>query len=97
MQQDIGAPLLSVVPLIKNFNLVSYRKQIAEAENPKEFTQQKIREFKEVAGPYPMVYSGLVDDIIEPCETRARLIATLEALLGKKEIRYPKKHSNIPL
>ena len=104
IDKDIGIDHIYAWPIAESAVMgaeatvkVIYRKQIAEAENPKEFTQQKIREFKEVAGPYPMVYSGLVDDIIEPCETRARLIATLEALLGKKEIRYPKKHSNIPL
>jgi acetyl-CoA/propionyl-CoA carboxylase len=44
-----------------------------------------------------MAYGGLVDDIIEPGETRRRLILTLESLTEKQEIRYPKRHGNIPL
>ena len=76
---------------------VIYGKEIAEASDPNKLRQQKIRELKEAAGPYPLVYGGLVDDIIEPEETRKRLIATLECLIDKQEIRYPKRHGNIPL
>jgi len=52
---------------------------------------------KAAADPYPMVHGGLVDDIIEPAETRRRLFMSLESLTGKKENRYPKRHGNIPL
>ena len=40
---------------------------------------------------------GYLDDVIEPCETRPRLIAALEACASKREGRPPKKHGNIPL
>jgi len=76
---------------------VIYGKEIAKADDPEKLREQKIRELKEAANPYPMVYGGLVDDIIEPGETRRRLIAALESLIGKEEIRYPKRHGNIPL
>jgi acetyl-CoA carboxylase carboxyltransferase component len=76
---------------------VIYGKEIAEASDPDGFRQEKIGELKQAAKPYPMVYGGLVDDIIEPGETRGRLSVTLESLLEKKEIRYPKRHGNIPL
>jgi len=76
---------------------VIYGKEISMAEDPEKFRQKKIRELREAAKPYPMVYGELVDDIIEPGETRRRLIATLESLEGKQEIRFPKRHVNIPL
>jgi acetyl-CoA carboxylase carboxyltransferase component len=76
---------------------VIYGKEIAEASDPEGFRQEKIGELRQAAKPYPMVYGGLVDDIIEPGETRGRLSVTLESLLEKKEIRYPKRHGNIPL
>jgi len=44
-----------------------------------------------------MVYGGLVDDIIEPAETRRRLIETLEAIAEKEMVRPSKRHGNIPL
>jgi acetyl-CoA carboxylase carboxyltransferase component len=59
--------------------------------------QEKVRELREAAKPYPMVHGELVNDIIEPRETRRRLIATLESLEGKQEVRRPKRHGNIPL
>ncbi len=76
---------------------VIYGKEIAGAENPEKLREQKVEELRKAANPYPMVYGGLVDDIIEPAETRRRLIETLEALAEKEEIRPPKRHGNIPL
>lgn len=74
-----------------------YGKEIAAADDPEALRQKKIAELKAAANPYPMVYGGLVDDIIEPAETRRRLFQTLESLMGKKESRFPKRHGNIPL
>jgi acetyl-CoA carboxylase carboxyltransferase component len=76
---------------------VIYGKEISGADNPEQFKERKIKQLKEAATPYPMAYGGLVDDIIEPGETRRRLCVTLESLIEKKEIRYPKRHGNIPL
>ena len=76
---------------------VIYGREISKADNPEQLKKRKIKELKEAATPYPMVYGGLVDDIIEPGETRRRLCVTLESLIEKKEIRYPKRHGNIPL
>jgi len=49
------------------------------------------------ASPYVAARRGHIDDIIEPRETRPRLIAALEACASKREGRPPKKHGNIPL
>jgi acetyl-CoA carboxylase carboxyltransferase component len=76
---------------------VIYGKEISRADDPEKFRKDKIRELKEAAKPYPMAYGELVDDIIEPGETRGRLISVLESLEGKREIRHPKRHGNIPL
>jgi len=76
---------------------VIYRKEISRSYDPEKYREQKVRELKEAAKPYAMAYGGLVDDIIEPRETRRRVIITLESLIGKKELRYPKRHGNIPL
>jgi propionyl-CoA carboxylase beta chain len=47
--------------------------------------------------PYDAALHGHLDDVIEPVETRPRLIAALEACASKREGRPPKKHGNIPL
>lgn len=47
--------------------------------------------------PYDAALNGHLDDVIEPSETRSRLIAALEACASKREGRPPKKHGNIPL
>ena len=76
---------------------IIYGKEIANSKNPEKLRKQKIKELREAANPYPMVHGGLVDDIIEPAETRKRLIETLEALAEKEVARPPKRHGNIPL
>ena len=76
---------------------VLFRKEIAKAENPEEFKRQKVEEFKEASRIYSFAYPGVINDIIEPRETRQALILTLESLRGKEEIRRPKRHGNIPL
>jgi acetyl-CoA carboxylase carboxyltransferase component len=76
---------------------VIYGKEIAKAHDQETFRKEKIQELKEAANPYPMVFGGLVDDIIEPGETRKKLILTLESIIEKEEMRYPKRHGNIPL
>jgi propionyl-CoA carboxylase beta chain len=52
---------------------------------------------QDVASPYDAAVEGHLDDVIEPAETRSRLIAALEACASKREGRPPKKHGNIPL
>ena len=76
---------------------VIYGREISTADDPEKFREEKIGELREAAKPYPMVHGELVDDIIEPRETRRRLIVALESLEGKREIRHPKRHGNIPL
>jgi propionyl-CoA carboxylase beta subunit len=68
-----------------------------EAEREK-LRQQKIEEFRErFANPYVAAERGYIDAVIEPAETRARIITSLRALENKRDVNPKKKHGNIPL
>ncbi|GEK33956.1 acyl-CoA carboxylase subunit beta [Kurthia sibirica] len=72
--------------------------EIAKSTDPEATRAQKIEEYKEkFANPYVAASHGLVDDIIDPRETRIKLIQSLEMLRNKQEDRPKKKHGNIPL
>ena len=77
---------------------VLYRKEIAEAENPEQFSQEKVSELEEkFANPYVAAEKGFIDEIIEPANTRPKLIRALSLLQNKRDTNPPKKHGNIPL
>jgi acetyl-CoA carboxylase carboxyltransferase component len=77
---------------------IIFRKDIAEAPDPISAREGKIAEYSEkFSNPYVAAARGYVDDIIEPSQTRARLINALEMLSSKRETRPSKKHGNIPL
>ena len=77
---------------------IIFRKEIAAAENPEEVRQQKIAEYREkFANPYVAAARGYIDDVIDPAETRGKVIMALEALESKRVKLPPKKHGNIPL
>jgi propionyl-CoA carboxylase beta chain len=77
---------------------IIFRKDIAEAEDSqnkkKELTSQYRGKF---ANPYIAAERGYIDDVIEPSQTRPKLVSALEMLISKRESRPPKKHPNIPL
>jgi len=76
---------------------IIYRKELAEAENKEKLLQEKIEEYRrEFANPYRAAEHLHVDDVIEPAETRPRLIKSLEMAIGKVEERPKKKHGIIP-
>jgi methylmalonyl-CoA carboxyltransferase large subunit len=77
---------------------VLYRKEINAAEDPEAVRKEKIDEYTEkFSTPYMAAARGLVDDVIEPSETRAYIALSLEILGSKREIRPEKKHGLIPL
>jgi propionyl-CoA carboxylase beta chain len=77
---------------------IIFRKQIAEAEDPDAERERLVREYRETfANPFVAAERGYIDDVIEPRETRARLIEALEMLQNKRDTNPPKKHGNIPL
>jgi len=62
------------------------------------FLSQKEEEYKEkFANPYVAAKFGYIDDVIEPRNTRFRVIRALQSLPTKKDVNPPKKHSNLPL
>ncbi len=77
---------------------ILYKKEIAKSEDPEKFINEVTEEYKKLfANPYLAAEMGYVNDIIEPKETRYRLITALESLENKRENTIPKKHGNIPL
>ena len=60
--------------------------------------EEKIAEYREkFANPMPAARLGYIDEIIQPCDTRIRLIQALEMSRNKNESNPPKKHGNMPL
>lgn len=77
---------------------IVFKKEIAEAENKAAKRQEMIEKYREVfANPYVAAGRRLVDDIIEPAETRKYIAQSLEYLHTKRELRPGKKHGLIPL
>lgn len=77
---------------------VLYRKEIAEAEDADAERRNRIDEYKEqFANPMVAAGHGLVDEILEPADTRAYFASALEVLKAKRELRPQKKHGLIPL
>jgi propionyl-CoA carboxylase beta chain len=77
---------------------IIYRDEIARSANPEETRARLIEEYRaRFANPYVAAARGYVDDVIEPHETRPRLISALEMLKNKRDSNPPKKHGNIPL
>jgi acetyl-CoA carboxylase carboxyltransferase component len=76
-------------------------RKILEIKDPEEraaFIKKQEDEYREkFANPYEAARYGYIDDIIEPRNTRFRVIRALQALATKKDTNPPKKHSNIPL
>ncbi len=77
---------------------IIFRKEIAKAEDPEKRREELVREYREkFANPYIAAERGYIDDVIEPHETRPRLINALEMLANKRDTNPPKKHGCIPL
>jgi propionyl-CoA carboxylase beta chain len=75
---------------------VLYRKEIAEHDE--EYRRTKISEFEEkFANPYVAAEKGFIDEVIQPSQTRPKLIRALSLLQNKRDANPPKKHGNIPL
>ena len=80
---------------------VLYAKDIKDIEDPEEqkkVAEEKKKEYNELFNnPYQAAQKGYIDDIIEPRNTRFRIIRALEELAGKKQELPAKKHDNLPL
>jgi len=77
---------------------IVYRRELLAAENKDAVRKQKIEEFRErFASPFVAAERGFIDDVIEPHETRPRVIRALRMLRTKVDTMPKKKHGNIPL
>jgi acetyl-CoA carboxylase carboxyltransferase component len=77
---------------------IIFRKEIAAAEDKEAKREELVTDYRrKFANPYIAASRGYIDDVIEPKETRPRLVNALEACAAKREGRPPKKHGNIPL
>jgi methylmalonyl-CoA carboxyltransferase large subunit len=77
---------------------IVFRHEIDSAEDKAARRREVVEEYRETfANPYVAAGRRLVDDVIEPAETRRCLALALESLHAKRELRPPKKHGLIPL
>jgi propionyl-CoA carboxylase beta chain len=77
---------------------VLYAKGAKSADDPKAFLAEKELEYNtQFSNPYCAAERGYIDDVIEPAETRFRIINALEGISGKRDTIPMKKHGNIPL
>ena len=77
---------------------IIHRRRLAEADDPDALKAELIEEYKEnFANPYAAAERGFIDDVIDPAETRPKLIRALDMLQNKRDTLPPKKHGNIPL
>jgi propionyl-CoA carboxylase beta chain len=77
---------------------ILYRNEIKSAKDPKGMRDKLIAEYREeFANPYIAAQKGFIDEVIEPSQTRVKLIRALELLKTKRDRNPPRKHGNIPL
>ncbi|HEX9018206.1 MAG TPA: acyl-CoA carboxylase subunit beta [Anaerolineaceae bacterium] len=77
---------------------IVFRKDIESAADPATVRAEKTRQYREeLANPFVAASRGYLDDVIQPAESRARLIAGLESLRDKRQPAPARKHGNIPL
>jgi len=77
---------------------IIFRHELAEADDPVARKAELVEAYREkFANPYVAAGRGFIDDVIEPRDTRPRLINALEMLQNKRDSNPPKKHGNIPL
>jgi propionyl-CoA carboxylase beta chain len=77
---------------------IVYRRELLAAADKEQARQQKIEEFRDLfANPFVAAERGFIDDVIEPHETRPRVIRALRMLATKVDTMPRKKHGNMPL
>jgi propionyl-CoA carboxylase beta chain len=77
---------------------ILFRKEIADADDPDAEVRRLEHEYRErFANPYIAAARGYIDDVIDPRQTRARVISAFDMLQNKRDQNPPKKHGNVPL
>ena len=77
---------------------IIFKKEIAQASDPEAALETKVEEYTEkFANPYRAAHRGFIDEVIQPRDTRSRLISAFDMLKNKVDKLPRKKHGNIPL
>ena len=77
---------------------ILYRRELNVSKEPEQSRMEKIEEYRDhFANPFVAAERGYIDDVIEPHETRHRVIRALRMLANKGDTMPRKKHGNIPL
>jgi propionyl-CoA carboxylase beta chain len=77
---------------------ILYKREMDAAKNAAALKEEKTREYREkFANPYVAAERGYIDEVIEPRDTRRRLIQALDVLHTKRDTNPPRKHGNMPL
>ncbi len=96
---NVGWPMAEIAVMgPKGAAEILFKRDIARAEDPEAKLEQLVTEYRDkFADPYHAASRGFLDDVIDPRDTRPRLISALQTLLAKRDNNPPKKHGNIPL
>jgi propionyl-CoA carboxylase beta chain len=77
---------------------IIFKDQIEKSDNPEETRRRLVADYQEkFTNPYVAAGRGFIDDVIEPKQTRPKLISALQMLRNKRDANPPKKHGNMPL
>jgi len=77
---------------------IIFRKEIQQAKDPEQKHNELVAEYRQkFASPYIAAQKGYIDEVIDPAQTRPKLVSALESLATKRESRPTRKHSNVPL
>jgi len=77
---------------------IIHREEISSAEDPDNVKSRLVKEYRnKYANPYIAAGRGYIDDVIDPAETRPKIIKALGMLRNKRDTMPPKKHGNMPL
>lgn len=77
---------------------IVYRRELADAADPEARRAELVEDYTQrLANPYLAAERGYVDDVIEPSQTRRKLIAGMQLLESKREEIPERKHGNVPL
>jgi propionyl-CoA carboxylase beta chain len=77
---------------------ILFKRDIAAAKDPQGKLDELVEDYRQrFAHPYEAAARGFLDDVIDPRDTRPRLISALQTLLTKRDTNPPKRHGNIPL
>src|SRR5919107_2829502 len=77
---------------------ILYKRELDAADDPAALRAQRVDEYrKKLANPFVAAGRGFIDEVIQPRQTRRKLIVALARFSTKRDRNPPKKHGNIPL